>query len=65
MLDKIKKIFKRDPRREEEFGCEIKRDGGLEKNDMFAMLLSAYLTIIPIVLLVMAVFVLIAYLYVS
>ena len=65
MLDKNKKILKRDPRREEELGCEIERDGGLEKNDMFAMLLSAYLTIIPIVLLVMAVFVLITYLYVS
>ena len=65
MFDKIKEILRHDSKHEEELINEIERNDGIEKNDMSSMLLSAYLTIMPIVLLVMAAFILIAYLYVS
>ena len=64
-MNKIKKILKRNPKREEEITNEIERGGGIEKKDMSAMLLSAYLTIMPVVILIMATFILISYLYVN
>lgn len=64
MFGKIKKILKHDPERERELLEEIEREGGVEKKDMPAMILSAYLTIIPVVVAVLLLFVLVAYLFV-
>ena len=63
MFNKFKKIFKFDPDREEKLRNEIEENGGIEKKDMPAMILSAYLTII--VLGILLLFALVAYLYVN
>lgn len=65
MFNKIKKILKFNPERESELRNEIEESGGIEKKDMSAMVLSAYLTIMPIVVGVLLLFALIAYLYVN
>ena len=65
MFNKIKKILKFNPERESELRNEIEENGGIEKKDMSAMVLSAYLTIMPIVVGVLLLFALIAYLYVN
>ena len=63
MFNKIKKILKFNPDREKELRNEIEENGGIEKKDMSAMVLSAYLTIMPIVIGILLLFALIAYLY--
>lgn len=65
MFNKIKKILKFNPNREKELRNEIEENGGIEKKDMSAMVLSAYLTIMPIVIGILLLFALIAYLYVN
>lgn len=65
MFNKIKKILKFNPDREKELRNEIEENGGIEKKDMSAMVLSAYLTIMPIVIGILLLFALIAYLYVN
>ena len=65
MFNKIKRILKFNPNREKELRNEIEESGGIEKKDMSAMVLSAYLTIMPIVVGVLLLFALIAYLYVN
>ena len=65
MFGKFKKVFKLDPDREDKLRNEIEENGGIEKKDMPAMVLSAYLTIIPVVLGILLLFALIAYLYVN
>ena len=47
---KLKLIKKPDKNKEEELREDIVKDGGLEKKDLPAMLLSAYLIIIPVAL---------------
>lgn len=47
----FRKIIKKpDPEKEEKLRQEIHENGGLEKKDLPAMILSAYLVIIPIAL---------------
>ena len=66
MFKKFKKVLKKyDPEREAQLREQIEREGGIEKKDMPAMILSAYLTIIPIVLGILLLFALVAYLYVN
>lgn len=65
MFNKIKRILKFNPNREKELRNEIEENGGIEKKDMSAMVLSAYLTIMPIVIGILLLFALIAYLYVN
>ena len=65
MFNKIKRILKFNPDREKELRNEIEENGGIEKKDMSAMVLSAYLTIMPIVIGILLLFALIAYLYVN
>ena len=65
MFNKIKKILKFNPDREKELRNEIEENGGIEKKDMSAMVLSAYLTIMPVVIGILLLFALIAYLYVN
>ena len=47
---KLKLIKQPDKNTEEELREDIVKDGGLEKKDLPAMLLSAYLIIIPVAL---------------
>ena len=65
MFNKIKKILKFNPDREKELRNEIEENGGIERKDMSAMVLSAYLTIMPIVIGILLLFALIAYFYVN
>ena len=65
MIGKIKRVIKHDSARDGALREEIERGGGIEKKDIPAMVLSAYLTVIPVIILVLGVFALIAYLYVS
>ena len=65
MVGKIKRIIRYDPAREEELRSEMERDGGVDKRDVSAMILSAYLTVIPVITLVFLAFALIAYLFVN
>ena len=47
---------------EKELMDQVKNEGGLDKKDTFAMILSAYIVIIPVVLLALGLLVGIAYL---
>lgn len=51
IFDKLKSLKKYDPKAEQELYDEIQASGGLEKNDLLAMILSAMLVIMPIVIL--------------
>lgn len=61
----FKRIFgKVDKSKEEEIRNEIDEYGGIEKKDLPAMIISAYIVIIPIALLVLSVMALLAWLFV-
>ena len=60
----FKKLKKYDPEKEQELRNEIEKNGGLEKGDGIAMVLSALLVIVPAALLVLGLFVLLAYIFV-
>jgi len=62
LWDKIKKLKKPDPEKEKEFRNEIEEMGGLEKKDMPAMLIAAFLVILPIAIIVLVVICLLAWL---
>ena len=47
-MEWFRKIKKPDPRAEERLFREIEENGGLEKNDMKAMILSAVLVFVPV-----------------
>ena len=47
---------------EKELMDQLQKEGGLDKKDAFAMILSAYIVIIPVVLLALGLLVGIAYL---
>lgn len=54
MFSKLKRVLKKDNgKKEEGLREDIKNEGGLEKKDIPAMLISAYLIIIPICLVVL------------
>jgi hypothetical protein len=57
----FKRLKKFDPEKEKELRNEINANGGLEKGDMFAMILSALLVFIPAALLALGVIILFAY----
>lgn len=50
---KLKLIKKPDEEKEKKLREEIEEQGGLDKKDIHAMILSAYLIIIPVALLVL------------
>ena len=58
-----KMIKKPDKKKEEELNRDI-NEMGLEKKDLPAMVISAYLVVIPVVLVVLGLFALLAYLFV-
>lgn len=62
LFDRMKKLKKPDPEAEQEFKNEIERMGGLEKKDVPAMLISAFLVILPVALLALVVICLLAWL---
>ncbi len=62
LFDKFKKLKKYDPEAERKLRREIEEAGGLEKNDMKAMIISALLVILPVVLVIFGLFVLMAWL---
>lgn len=55
-----KRLKKDDPEKMEKFKDEIEKEGGLEKYDMFAMIVSALLVLVPVALVVLIVMILIA-----
>jgi len=61
----FRRIKKPDPKAEEQLREEIRAEGGLEKGDLGALILSAMFTIMPVVIGVLALFCLIAWLFVS
>lgn len=63
IFDKLKKLKKYDPKKEQALYDEIQENGGLEKNDLLAMILSALLVIMPIALLLFIAIVVFAFLF--
>ena len=64
LFEKWKKLKKYDPETEKQLLDEIEAAGGLEKNDMKAMILSALLVILPVVLIILGLFILMAWLFI-
>lgn len=62
LFHKLKKLKKYDPVKEQELYDEIQANGGLEKNDMKAMIIAAMITILPFALIVLVVLVIGAWL---
>lgn len=62
LFDKLKKLKKYDPVKEQELYDEIQANGGLEKNDMKAMIIAAMITILPFALAMLLILVLGAWL---
>ncbi|MBE6683963.1 MAG: hypothetical protein E7595_07470 [Ruminococcaceae bacterium] len=58
-----KRLKKFDPEKEKELQRQIEAEGGLEKGDGLAMVLSALLVLLPAALLALGVIVLIAFLF--
>ena len=61
IFDKFKKLKKYDPEAERKLREEIEAEGGLEKNDVKAMIISALLVIMPVILIIFLLFVLMAW----
>ncbi len=65
LLENLRRVFKR-PDRERELKNKRQIDGQqLEKSDLPAMVLSAYLVFIPLALLVLGVIALVAFLFIN
>ncbi len=58
-----KRLKKPDPEAEQKLRDEIEANGGLEKNDIPAMLISAFLVILPVALAALLILVLFAWLF--
>lgn len=54
-----KRLKKYDPEKEAELRSQIEKEGGLEKNDLLAMVISAMIVLIPVALGVLLLLVLI------
>lgn len=63
LFDKFKRLKKYNPETEQKLRQEIEAAGGLEKNDMKAMIIAALLVILPVVLVIFVLFVLLAWLF--
>lgn len=64
IFGKLRRLKKYDPEKECALRNEIEESGGLEKNDMKAMILAALLVIMPIALVVLLLFALVAWLFI-
>lgn len=65
IFDKFKKLKKYDPEAERTLREEIEAEGGLEKNDVKAMIISALLVIVPVILIIFVLFVLMAWVFLA
>ncbi len=63
-FDKFKKLKKYDPEAERKLREEIEAEGGLEKNDMKAMIISAVLVIMPVIVIIFLLFMLMAWIFI-
>jgi hypothetical protein len=63
LIEKFRKLKKYDPEVEQKLREDIEAAGGLEKNDIKAMILSAFLVIMPIALVILGLFGLMAFLF--
>ena len=63
LFGKLKGLKKPDPEKEQKLREEIEEMGGLEKKDVPAMLLSAFLVILPVAFVVLGLFCLLAFLF--
>lgn len=63
-FDKFKKLKKYDPEAERKLREEIEAEGGLEKNDMKAMIISALLVIVPVIVIIFLLFMLMAWIFI-
>ena len=63
LFEKYRSLKKYDPEAERKLRDEIEAQGGLEKNDVKAMIIAALLVIVPVVLVIFALFVLMAWLF--
>ena len=63
LIEKFKKLKKYDPEAERKLREDIEAVGGLEKNDVKAMIISAFLVIMPIALIILGLFGLMAFLF--
>ena len=62
LFDRLKKLKKPDPEAEQKLRNEIDEMGGLEKKDMPAMIIAAFLVILPVAAIVLIVLCLLAWL---
>ena len=60
---KLKLIKKPDKEKEKELREQIEKEGGLEKGDMPAMIISAFLVFIPVAALALGLIILLAWLF--
>ena len=63
LIEKFKKLKKYDLEVERKFREDIEAAGGLEKNDVLAMILSALLVILPIVFVILLLFIFVAFMF--
>ena len=63
LIGRLRKLRKYDPERERELRDGIEAAGGLEKNDLKAMILSALIVILPIALGILLLVALVAWLF--
>ena len=63
LFEKFRNLKKYDPDAERKLRDEIEAAGGLEKNDVKAMIIAALLVIVPVVLVIFGLFVLMAWLF--
>lgn len=65
LFERFRSLKKYDPEKEQALQNEIEADGGLEKNDLKAMILAALLTIMPFALFLFLLIALACWLFVS
>lgn len=65
LFENIKRVFKKPDEEKEAKRKEEINEFGLEKGDLPAMILSAYLVIIPVALLVLGLIALVAFLFIN
>ncbi len=62
LFGKLRKLKKPNPEAEKELREQIDAEGGLEKNDMKAMIIAALLVIMPVAVVVLLLFALLGWL---
>lgn len=65
LAERFRKLKKYDPEKEKAFKEELEKNGGLEKNDMKAMILAGLITFMPLALVLFGIIVLFCWWFVS